>query len=263
MPYFKLKNGNNIFYIDEGKGNIILFLHCWAGNHNFWHYQIKEFKKNYRCIAIDFPGHGKSDEQDRYGPYPFAELVSEFISQPEFKKEKFIIAGHSLGGMTAMQSTLEYKDKVRALILIDTSAYLLGHLGQNVASPAIAFFTPAFTDMIKRYGIYLTALHPFARFEEKKFVADEAMNVSNHVLTQTAHGINQFNVKDMLKDIDIPALIVVGTLDFYTDIRHSITMKLGIKNSKLVIIPFAGHCSILEKPEKVNCAMRKFVESFE
>lgn len=261
MPYFKLKNNKKIFYIEKGRGkNTILFLHCWAGNWKFWKYQLEEFSKGYTCIAIDFPGHGNSDEFDEYGPYPFAEVVGEFISQLKFKNRKFIIAGHSLGGMTAMQVALEHKSRVKALILVDTSAHLRGHIGQNIASPVAAFFAPIFTDIIKRYGIYLTAFHPYSNFKEKKFVADEALKVSNHVLTQVLHGINQFNVENRLCEIKVPTLIIVGTADIYTDIRHAITLRYGIKNSTLSPILFAGHCSLLERPQQINSAIRGFLK---
>lgn len=259
MPYAKI-SGKKIYYVENGKGDIILFLHCWAGNHKFWRYQIEKFCKDYRCIAVDFPGHGNSDEVERYGPYPFAEIVYEFISQPKLKGKKLILAGHSLGGMTAMQVALEHKNRVKALILTDTSAHLRGHIGQHGAAPVIAFFTPFFNKLIKRVGIYFTAVHPFSNFKIKKFVADEAMKVSNYVLTQIVHGVNQFNVQDRLKEIDVPTLIIVGTLDIYADIRHAITLRLGIKNSKLVPILFDGHCAILEKPEPVNNAIRDFLE---
>lgn len=260
MPYFVTKSNRKIFFISKGEGEVILFLHCWAGNHKFWKYQINEFSQDYNCIAIDFPGHGKSQEGGEYDPYTYAEIVHQFITQPKLKNKKIIIAGHSLGGMTAMQVALTYPQRVKALILVDTSAHLRGHLGQNIASPVIGFFTPIFTDTLKRYGIYFTALHPFASYDVKKFVADEALNVSNYVLTQVAHGINQFNVKDRLKEITVPTLIIVGTADIYADIRHAITLQLGIKNSKLVPILFAGHCSILEQPDKVNCKIREFLE---
>lgn len=262
MPEFRWKN-KKIFYQEKGKGQPIIFLHCWTGNHKFYKNQVEELSKDFRCLAFDFPGHGNSDEANEYGPIPFSKIISSFINQLKFQDVKFILVGHSLGGMTAMQTTLDNPERIKALILVDTSAHLRGHLGQHGATPVIAGISPFFTETMKRAGIDFTAVHPLCNLKVRKFIKDEIVKVKNSVLTEVLNGINSFNVKKRLKEIKVPTLIIVGTADIYTDIRHALTLRLGIKNSKLALILGAGHMGVLEQPAQVNKAMRCFLDQLE
>jgi haloalkane dehalogenase len=53
-------NGNVIHYIDEGKGELILFFHPPIASSFMYRHMIKSLRSGYRCVAIDFPGFGLS-----------------------------------------------------------------------------------------------------------------------------------------------------------------------------------------------------------
>ena len=61
--FIKIKN-KNIAYIDEGKGNILLFIHGNPTSSYLWRNIINSLKNNYRCIAPDLIGMGGSDKLD-------------------------------------------------------------------------------------------------------------------------------------------------------------------------------------------------------
>lgn len=42
-------------YIDEGKGETLVFIHSYLWDKEMWRPQIEELKKDFRCIAIDLP----------------------------------------------------------------------------------------------------------------------------------------------------------------------------------------------------------------
>lgn len=47
-------------YIDEGKGEVIVFVHSYLWDKEMWRPQVGHLKEKYRCISIDLPGHGDS-----------------------------------------------------------------------------------------------------------------------------------------------------------------------------------------------------------
>jgi pimeloyl-ACP methyl ester carboxylesterase len=54
-----------IHYTSEGKGSEALVLvHGWGSNLDFWRAQVPELAKRARVIALDLPGHGKSDKPE-------------------------------------------------------------------------------------------------------------------------------------------------------------------------------------------------------
>ena len=69
--------------------------------------------------------------------------------------------------------------------------------------------------------------------------------------------------RKILPDIRIPTLVIVGDLDMVTPVWASEYLQEHIKNSKLVIIPGAGHLTKLEKPLLFNEALEDFLESLD
>jgi len=111
-----LKNPS-ISFIDVGTGSKTLILvHGLASNAGFWRYVIPELSKEYRVIAIDLPGYGKS-QKDAY-PYSisfYAEQIKRLAD--ELKLKKFTIAGHSMGGQIGIMFSLKYPDRLEKLVL--------------------------------------------------------------------------------------------------------------------------------------------------
>lgn len=63
--YFEV-NGYRLHYIDEGKGELILFVHGTPSWSFDFRNVIKVLSKSYRCIAIDHIGFGLSDKPSHY-----------------------------------------------------------------------------------------------------------------------------------------------------------------------------------------------------
>ncbi|MEO5566903.1 MAG: alpha/beta fold hydrolase, partial [Gemmatimonadaceae bacterium] len=66
---------------------------------------------------------------------------------------------------------------------------------------------------------------------------------------------------EMLKEIDVPTLVVVGEEDTITPVKESRAMHEAIRGSRLEIVPGAGHLSNLERPAAFNAGLSDFVGS--
>ena len=88
--------------------------------------------------------------------------------------------------------------------------------------------------------------------------------VANHRIgiTRAVTGvITRDGVTDQLGQIETPTLIIVGDQDVATVPAKAERMHTGIPNSKLVVIPGAGHTSTVEEPVAVTAAMEEFLAS--
>src|SRR5687768_13485849 len=74
-------NGNQVHYIDEGKGDTILFCHPPVSSSFMYRNMIKELSKNFRCVALDFPGFGLSEIVPTSGYRPSINAQSEIIAE--------------------------------------------------------------------------------------------------------------------------------------------------------------------------------------
>jgi hypothetical protein len=93
------KDGTKIAYKDWGKGQPILFSHCWPLAGDVWEPQMLFFGQNgYRAIAHDRRGHGKSDQSwDGNNMDTYADDLAELIETLDLND--LVLVGHSTGGV--------------------------------------------------------------------------------------------------------------------------------------------------------------------
>ena len=74
--------GSKIHYVEEGKGDPILFLHGNPTSSYLWRNIIPHLSKQGRCIAVDLIGMGKSEKPDiDYGFKDSYEYLEAFIEK--------------------------------------------------------------------------------------------------------------------------------------------------------------------------------------
>jgi haloalkane dehalogenase len=109
-----------LHYVDEGEGSPILFLH---GNPT-WSFLYRgiviRLRKHFRCIAVDYPGFGLSDNPPdyRYTPEEHAQVVGAFVRG--LGLENLTIMGQDWGGPIGMQVALDETHRMRALVMGNT-----------------------------------------------------------------------------------------------------------------------------------------------
>ncbi len=120
MKQILFKN-TNISYSDTGKGTAIVLLHGFLENKTMWDFYIPEFAKKNRVITIDLLGHGETEclgyvqtmEEN-------ADAVHEVLSELRIRKAIFV--GHSMGGYVALAFAELYPEKIKGLVLLNSTA---------------------------------------------------------------------------------------------------------------------------------------------
>jgi pimeloyl-ACP methyl ester carboxylesterase len=120
-PYpvkYAVIGGNKVAFIDEGKGQPIIFIHGVSATLTSFNALYSPLiKKGYRVIGIDLLGYGKSDKPDVEYDIPFhSRTVAAFIRQQKLKY--VILLGHSMGGAVSIYTALEQPALVKEMILL-------------------------------------------------------------------------------------------------------------------------------------------------
>lgn len=104
-------------YDDSGSGPPIVFLHGGWLSAESWIGQRERFKGNYRVIAPDFRGHGRTGSSDahRYSIELLAEDLDELLDHLGIGES--VICGLSLGSMVAQVYAARHPERVRGLVL--------------------------------------------------------------------------------------------------------------------------------------------------
>ncbi|OPC37762.1 alpha/beta fold hydrolase [Elizabethkingia miricola] len=224
--YIDLKDAK-IYYEEYGKGQPLILLHGNNGSISDFSKQIPFFAKNYRVIAVDTRGQGRSTDltQDAYSYEKFASDLYQVIKS--LNLEQVDIIGWSDGGNTALIFNYEHPEMVNRIVTI----------GANM-NPA---------------GVKETLIEQL-----KKQVAGNDPKTNQRLIQLM---LNHPDIKsNQLSLITNPVLVVAGSDDVIKDEHTRLIHKL-IRNSELAIIPNATHYIPFEQPEKLNELMLNFLKN--
>ena len=218
-------------YIEAGEGFPLVLLHGNGEDYTYFKRQMEPFSQQYRVIALDTRGHGKSPR----GTAPFtleqfAGDLKEFLDQRGITKCHLL--GFSDGGNIALLFALRYPQYVEKLILN----------GANL--------TPA--------GVKLSTQLPIAAgwcvsgvcglFSKKARANWEMLNLmvtQPHIRPQT------------LEKLTVPTLVIAGERDMIKE-KHTRLIAASLPNSKLVIL-LGDHFVARRNWQQFNPAVQAFL----
>lgn len=109
-----------IHYIDEGQGEVILFVHGTPTWSFLYRNYIKELSKTHRCIAIDHLGFGLSDKpKDVLGTPSFhSKNLNLLIDSLQLKNITLVV--HDFGGPIGLSYAIKHPNNVSKIIVFNT-----------------------------------------------------------------------------------------------------------------------------------------------
>jgi len=230
---------------------VLLFIHGTGGDREDWRAQIDGLFMPGAVIAIELPGHGKSDPPGEKSVSAYADWVESFIGILGLKK--VVLMGCSLGSAVTQWIALHPRPWLVAIGLIGSGARLRVHpllLDGLIKEPLKALRSLA------DYCLSNSSPDSLRQLIREKYGHADPMTIYGDL-----SACDQFDVMNSIHEILIPTLIVVGQDDVLTPIKYSKFLADKIKGSSLVTIPNAGHLVMLEQPNDFNAAVQQFVNS--
>jgi pimeloyl-ACP methyl ester carboxylesterase len=116
---FATVEGIRVHYKSLGTGrSAVVLVHCWACDIGVWREQVPALDGRVRVLAIDLPGHGRSDKPVRaYSMAFFAKAVNAVMESAAV--DRAILVGHSMGVPVVREMARQFGPKVQAVVLID------------------------------------------------------------------------------------------------------------------------------------------------
>lgn len=112
-------NGLKMYYEITGTGQPLILLHGGFGNTELFMPAREALSKNYKVIAVDLQGHGRTADIERpIVPDSLANDIAALIN--ELKLGKTNIVGYSLGGMVALRLAIQHPELLQKVVLVST-----------------------------------------------------------------------------------------------------------------------------------------------
>ena len=253
----------------------LLLLHGLGDEADSWHRIIPHLLENYRVIAPDLPGFGRSEKGNAKAAIPFfIQVILELLDQLSISRTSLI--GHSMGAMIAQTIALQEPQRVERLALISGSLvssenrlnrdlllflipcvgeWLYNRLRQN---PQSAYQT------LKPYYFDLDALPQaerdflFQRVNQRVW-SDRQRKGYFAALRGLVSWLpaQQKDLPARLNASQIPPLVIWGQNDQINVVSNAKTLAALQPSAHLVIVPDAGHNLHQEKPQVVLDAIKK------
>ena len=257
-------NSAEIGYDDVGAsaGVPVLFIHAFPLNRTMWAPQVSAMVERCRCVAADLRGFGESVRQPPYSMEQYADDLAGLLDQLHITK--VVLVGCSMGGYVSFEFWRKYRDRVRAMVLVDTRA--TADTGEAVQRRRQQI------ELVRSEGSTAIANAQIASMigkttrEKQPDTYDAVHRMIAQAPVDGIAGALEAMMKrpDSTQDlarIDIPTLVVVGDEDAITPVKEARAMHEQIPGSSLQVIAQAGHLSCMERPAAFNHVLTEFVSA--
>ena len=209
--------------IDAGPRDALrtmVFIHGFGGRAAYWHFQLDQFHYDSRVIALDLRGHGLSDAPR--SRYDIEELCADVVAllAAVDAPERFILVAHSFGGAISTFFVNRHPQRVERLVIIGSAVQFrlkwTGRALLRMPAPLLAF--------LQRF-VPVAKLYPPA-----------------HVVSaQNRNALSVWNGTDLLKNIRVPSLVILGQRDFLFEEASQRQIAQLIPGAEELVIPVSAH----------------------
>jgi pimeloyl-ACP methyl ester carboxylesterase len=256
-----LQKGIELHYRDEGlsieehpDAPVLFLLHGVMASLHTWDGWVENLHNDFRIIRVDIPGFGLT------GPYTDGiyslERAVDMLQQlsRRLNVDSFFLAGNSMGGYISWNFAVQYPEKVKRLILLDSAGYsfelpmMIALLSTPVLKDMMAFVAPRFVVAQTLNEVY----------GDRSKITDETIDRYHQLMLREGNRKAVVSVlkslgsvkNDKIKELEIPTLIQWGAVDAWIPLAHADRFAADIKGSKIITYPGVGHMPMEEVPQQ-------------
>ena len=247
-----------ISFSDIGKGTAVVLLHGFLENKTMWRELVPSLAKKNRVISIDLLGHGETDCLGYiHSMEENAEIVNAILSHLRIRKAVFI--GHSMGGYVALAFAELHINKVKGLVLLNSTALEDSVERKINRDRAIKAVKQNYINFVR-----MSIANLFSE-NNRDLLKNEIENVKLEALKTPLQGIvaslegmkirkdRQF----ILKETDFPKLLILGEKDGVLLYKDNAS-QIEATNTELISLP-DGHMSHIENKVELEKVIASFL----
>jgi 3-oxoadipate enol-lactonase len=239
-------------------GRPLLILHGFCGAKESFEEVLRPLADDgWHVVAFDQRGHGSADHPAGRSSYSFGEFVEDALALADaLGWSRFVLLGHSMGGMTAQRLAGRAQGRLDGLVLEDTAGRAPQIEPELVAAGRSLVETeglPALVELMRDMGGILdTPAHKRLLVEragyQEELDAQTLACSAEMWLAMSKAMFEEPDTTESLTSLEVPALVVVGEQDD-AFLEGSVRLADAIPRARLSVIADAGHSPHLEATE--------------
>lgn len=267
MPECRLADGRLLFYREAGSGPPLLLLHGWGMSCAVFAELESRLARRYRCISVDFPGHGASPPAEPFTLASLADAVEGMLRQLDLPHP--VLLGWSLGGMVAQLIAARDSSRLAGLVLISSSPCF-------IAGTDWAHGLPPLQLRALRRDLQRSCPKALGKFFRLMFSPDELPAERYRRIVRFAAGperlpdpasvaaglkiLQQTDLRNQLSAISVPSLVIHGMADRIIPLDAGRFLGEQLVAAEFHALPDVGHAPFLSRPDAVCGQLEGFID---
>lgn len=258
---FQLNHKNTkISYSDFGKGSAVVLLHGFLENQKMWQELVSELSKKNRIITIDLLGHGESACLGYvHSMEENAEVIAAVLKQLRIRKA--VLVGHSMGGYVALAFAELYPEKMKGLVLLNSTSFEDSLERKNNRDRAIKAVKKDYETFIR-----LSIANLFSPDNRERLSAEiekvkrQALKTQLQGIVASLEGMKIRKDRNfLLQQTHYPKMLILGKKDPVLNYEDNLKQ---IENTDTQLVPFPdGHMSHVENQGELQNVLLRFFKS--
>ncbi|MBE0412765.1 alpha/beta hydrolase [Yoonia sp.] len=243
-----------------GAGVPLVLVHGYLGGSQQWAQEIAHFSTRFDVIAPALPGF--ADAAELHAKNRISDMADAIITLlDDLKLTRFILMGHSMGGMVAQEIAAKVGDRVLGLILYGTGP--IGLLPDRF-EPIEVSRQRLIADGVEKTSrrIAATWFRDGEAATGYELVAKIGSSTSREAALAGLDAMAHWDGRSALPFLTMPTLILWGELDRTYHWSQIELLWRMLPNAQLAVIPGAAHATNLEKPHLFNTVLEDFLKNF-
>ena len=265
-----------LFYRKFGNGPPLIILHGLYGSSDNWVTIGKKLSDAFTVYLPDQRNHGQSPHSDIHDYDSMRADLFELAQ--ELRLRKFFLAGHSMGGKTAIAFAAKWPEMINGLLVADISPFT------NETSQSIAY-NQHLTILRTIISMDLSSIGSRARAEElligkissekiRGFILKNLQRNPGETFSWKLNAASLYNNLDkIMAGIDLedgflqpvsgfPVIFLKGSKSNYLTASNIEDIRKVFPASELTVINGAGHWIHADKPDEVISNIRKLLSDY-
>jgi len=273
MPNITTSDGVSLYYEEAGRGDPLVFVHEFGGDHRSWEPQLRFFSRWYRCITFAARGYPPSDVPQDVAVYSQARAAADISDVVDgVAGGRAHIIGLSMGGFAALHFGLLYPHKARSLVVAG-SGYgaekqhegYFKSVSETVAANFLELgsqsFAPTYASGASRVQFQNKDHRGWQEFAERLGEHSD-IGAANTMRGVQSKRPSLYDLETELRQLTVPTLVVSGDEDDHC-LQPALYLKRVIPACGLLILPKCGHTINLEEPTFFNSFVADFLRYVE
>ena len=266
--YIEVEPNVRLHITDAGNGPIIVLIPGWPLSDEMYEYQYNDLiNHNFRVIGITLRGFGKSDKP--FGSYDYeihALDIKRVLDQLDV--ENATLCGFSMGGaIAAWYVSLFGTMRVSKLVLAGAATPSWTqredfpyNIPKSDVDDLISLNNTDRPKLLSNFAKIFSATETALNDGIGNWLTTINLSASSYATGKCLMALRDTDLRNILKKIEIPTLIMHGKKDKICSFDLAEQMKSRIKNSQLIPFENSGHSLFLEETQKFNTELMNFAQ---